>query len=283
MYINTWNLKIKGGVSYCTKMAASMEKEYVQVLVEDNSEAELESSDENDEKEDSFSLDDDTSTKESIETGNDGWADAITKVLGSCSSKKNNNVVLSKAKKDVDIAEVISKDRKNEVQVVSEKGTIIQDEKLPAKQPNKHTYDEKSNVLERKRQKLLWENMGRQKPDVTKKDQERALARIATRGVVQLFNAVQQHQKKVENKLKAAGGTEVKKEKALKSLTKGEFLDMLKGYKSEKPNSLEVSEKKSLQNSHTEGEQWSILRDDFMMGATMKDWDREDSSEEEKV
>ncbi|XP_013771713.1 RRP15-like protein [Limulus polyphemus] len=263
-------------------MAASVWKEHVKVSVEDSNE--VESSDEDDEKEESISLDnDDTSIKESNKTGNDGWADAIAKVLGSCSSKKKNNVVLCKAKKDVEFAEVISKERKNEVQVVNEKGTITQSEKLPTKQPKKRISDEKRDILERKRQKLLWENMGRQKPDVTKKEQERALARIATRGVVQLFNAVQQHQKKVGKKLKAAGGTEVKKEKALKSLTKGDFLDMLKGYKSEKPNNLEVSEKKSLQNSHSGGEQWSILRDDFMMGATMKDWDREDNSDEEKV
>ena len=29
-----------------------------------------------------------------------------------------------------------------------------------------------------------------------------------------------------------------------------------------------------------EGDKWSILRDDFMMGAKMKDWDKENSGDE---
>ena len=59
--------------------------------------------------------------------------------------------------------------------------------------------------LDKKRE---WEMMCRVKPDVVKdKETERNLQRIATRGVVQLFNAVQKHQKNVDEKVKEAGGS----------------------------------------------------------------------------
>ena len=46
--------------------------------------------------------------------------------------------------------------------------------------------------------------MCRVKPDVVKdKETERNLQRIATRGVVQLFNAAQKHQNNVDEKVKA--------------------------------------------------------------------------------
>ena len=48
---------------------------------------------------------------------------------------------------------------------------------------------------------------------------------------MQLFNAVRQPQKVVESKLKDAGSSETRREKVMKSMTKGAFIDLLKGTK----------------------------------------------------
>ncbi len=49
------------------------------------------------------------------------------------------------------------------------------------------------------------------------------------RGVVQLFNAVKKQQKDIDEKLNEVGSSVRKRDKVLKSVTKGAFLDMLKG------------------------------------------------------
>lgn len=48
-------------------------------------------------------------------------------------------------------------------------------------------------------------------------------------GVVQLFNAVRQQQKEIEDKLVEAGPLERKREKALKNIDRQAFLDVLMG------------------------------------------------------
>ena len=52
---------------------------------------------------------------------------------------------------------------------------------------------------------------------------------VCCRGVVQLFNAVKKQQKMIEDKLKEVGSSERKRDQVMKSVTKGAFLDMLKG------------------------------------------------------
>lgn len=100
--------------------------------------------------------------------------------------------------------------------------------------------------------------MCREKLDTVKdRETERALQRIATRclpvfyesvfyivrtkchscchdvffllrGVVQLFNAVRKHQKMMDDKVKEVGGSERKKAKILCSVSKKDFIDVLK-------------------------------------------------------
>ncbi len=45
---------------------------------------------------------------------------------------------------------------------------------------------------------------------------------------MQLFNAVRKQQKSLEEKLKEVGSSELKRDKVLKSVSKGDFLDILK-------------------------------------------------------
>lgn len=48
------------------------------------------------------------------------------------------------------------------------------------------------------------------------------------RGVVQLFNAVRKHQKKVDDQVKEASGSERKKAKIMSSVSKKDFIDVLR-------------------------------------------------------
>lgn len=168
------------------------------------------------------------------ENPNAGWAEAMAKVLG---------------KKTPDT-----------------KPSIL----LKNKQLDKIKEKEKKERLEKKKQldkKRAWENICREKPDVVQdREHERNLQRVATRGVVQLFNALKNHQKNVNERIKEVGGSERKKSKILSSVSKKDFIDVLRGtdvaFKKEK----EIKAEKS---------SWSVLKDDFMMGASMKDWDKE--------
>ncbi|NXK50130.1 RRP15 protein, partial [Chauna torquata] len=179
-----------------------------------------------------------------------GWADAMAKVL----SKKipqNKSIILAKSKK-------LEKEREKEKQ-----------ERL-----------EKRRKLDKKRE---WEMMCRVKPDVVKdRDRERNLQRIATRGVVQLFNAVRMHQKNVDEQVKKAGSSDRKRAKLLSSVSKKDFINVLRSMEGTKgnQNSLGKGTKSKQGEAETEeGPEWNILRDDFMMGASMKDWDKESDGE----
>lgn len=121
----------------------------------------------------------------------------------------------------------------------------------------------------------------RVKPNILEKDRERTLQKIATKGVVQLFNAVRMQQKDVSNKLEEAGPLEVRKEKVLKSIDKRAFLDVLMGEKSQKVDEhIETAKKEN--TSKVTDSTWSVLKEDFMMGAKMKDWDKELEIEDEE-
>ncbi|XP_035601346.1 RRP15-like protein isoform X1 [Oncorhynchus keta] len=153
---------------------------------------------------------------------------------------------------------------------------------LKNKQLDKMKEKEKKENLERKKQtdkKRAWEMMCREKPDLVKdRENERNLQRVATRGVVQLFNAVRKHQKTVDEKVKEAGGSERKKAKLLSSVSKKDFINVLRGTE----GGSEVVIKTERQTTGREAEEkpaWSVLRDDFMMGASMKDWDKESDEE----
>ncbi|XP_020837913.1 RRP15-like protein [Phascolarctos cinereus] len=177
---------------------------------------------------------------------NAGWADAMAKILNK-KTPKSKPTILIKNKE-------LEKEKEKEKQ-----------ERL-----------EKRKQLDKKRE---WEMMCRVKPDVVKdKEVERNLQRIATRGVVQLFNAVRKHQKNVDEKMKEVGGSVRKRAKLMSTVTKKDFISVLRGVDESKdsrsPTGQNPKDKQAKGNSE-EGSSWNILRDDFMMGATMKDWDKE--------
>nr|XP_030124999.3 RRP15-like protein [Taeniopygia guttata] len=179
-----------------------------------------------------------------------GWADAMAKVLNK-KIPQNKSTILAKNKS-------LEKEREKK----------------------KQERQEKKIRLEKKRE---WEMMCRVKPDVVKdREKERNLQRIATRGVVQLFNAVRTHQKKMEEEVKKAGSSEWKRAKLISSVSKRDFIDVLRnmdGAKGAKNPAGKATKSKQGEVKSEEGPEWNILRDDFMMGASMKDWDKESDGE----
>nr|XP_035145216.1 RRP15-like protein [Callithrix jacchus] len=177
---------------------------------------------------------------------NTGWADAMAKVLNK-KTPESKPTILVKNKK-------------------------LEKEKEKLKQ-------ERQEKIKQRDKRMEWEMMCRVKPDVVQdKETERNLQRIATRGVVQLFNAVQKHQKNVDEKVKEAGSSIRKRTKLISTVSKKDFISVLRGM-DESTNETTSSKKKpkakQTEVKSEEGPGWTILRDNFMMGASMKDWDKE--------
>uniref|UniRef100_A0A1A8NLE3 RRP15-like protein n=2 Tax=Nothobranchius TaxID=28779 RepID=A0A1A8NLE3_9TELE len=206
------------------------------------------STDTNSEDEGENSIDADNCSEEESREVNDGgeeakcgWADTMAKILG----KKTTS------------------------------GTIL----VKSKELDKMKEMRRREELEKKKQmdkKRLWEMMCRDKPDIVKDHKnERALQRIATRGVVQLFNSVRKHKKTTDDRLRDVGGSERKKSKILSSFSKRDFISVLR----QTEDGSEVSRKtqKDAVPDSEEKPAWNVLREDFMMEATMKDWDRDGS------
>ncbi|XP_074539726.1 RRP15-like protein isoform X1 [Halichoeres trimaculatus] len=180
---------------------------------------------------------------------NAGWAEAMAKIIGWKTEVAQTSILI----KNKELEKVKKKERQE--------------------------YLEKKKQLDEKRG---WEMMSRMKPDVVKdRVKERALQRVATRGVVQLFNAVRKHQKTVEEKVKEVGGSERKKAKLLSSVTKKDFIDVLR--RREEGGGGQHLTKKTPSIAGDGKPSWSVLSDDFMMGASMKDWDKLSEEEEEEA
>merc|ERR1712179_546277 len=214
----------------------------------------------------------DSNDNDGDEQSKSGWADAMAKVLnigkGSTDLNKGDvgSILLSKARKDAEV--------KNKKKTEGENTESVADIKNVKKEGG----------LSRTQKKYL-ENMCRSKPDITKdKLREKILSKLATRGVVQLFNAVREQQKSLKSQLNSAGGSIRKREAVFKNIDKKGFLDQVLGGRpasNESLPSLKVKKeiKMEVDQDEDEASNWTILKDDYMMGAKMKDWDRCSDSE----
>ncbi|CAH0690262.1 unnamed protein product [Spodoptera exigua] len=199
---------------------------------------------------------------------NEGWADSVAKILGSTKPKNKKTLVLSRAKKHSEIVKAV-KEEKPAFEVIGDetedkKPVELKKEAEVSEPPAKKVKHEKPSI--------------RVKPNILEKDRERILTKIATKGVVQLFNAVRNQQKTIEKEMDRNDLSEGKKEKILKKFDKRAFLDTLMG----QSKSVIVDEEAKVAKSEVKDEdkpRWSALRDDFMMGAKMKDWDKESVDE----
>jgi hypothetical protein len=132
----------------------------------------------------------------------------------------------------------------------------------------------------------------RLKPSVADLDRERIFRKIATRGVVQLFNAVKSQQSEIDRKLQSTK-LESKRDEILKSSdNKKKFLDTLmsgpraqselvdKGVKKEKMD-YSSNEDDDDEQKPTGKSNWSALRDDFMTAKKIG-WDKEAEEDEDE-
>jgi hypothetical protein len=112
------------------------------------------------------------------------------------------------------------------------------------------------------------------KPDIANQPAERKLRLVATRGVVQLFNAIAQHQHQLQKEKEERGSDDDSdfgssdgdddlgppKTKKGKPASKDAFMERLKEKAPPSPSS--------------SASKWSALSDEFMMAPKMRDWDR---------
>lgn len=202
--------------------------------------------------------------------GNSGWADAMRKILETKKPKRKKTIVLSKAKRLCDIKKKEDKE-----------SSLFDIEKVKEEVKSQEIKEEEDVV---KKPQLKEKKLGiRIKPSIMDRERERTLQKIATKGVVQLFNAVKQQQGEINKKLSEAGPLERKREQVLRSIDKTKFLDVLMGgsksisvdndVKNEEQENKKLEKKK-------DNETWSVLREDFVMGTKLKDWDRKEQDED---
>ncbi|KAE8747279.1 hypothetical protein FOCC_FOCC005923 [Frankliniella occidentalis] len=218
----------------------------------------------------------DTETGDPKLHGNAGWADAMAKILRTSKPKGKKSIVLAKAKKLSQVtASQASPDAKEDYGFEIDGEVEDKDVK-----PKVEELDLKPDLVKIKdkikRRAQLAE--GKVKPSILHRERERALSKIATKGVVQLFNAVREQQKDISSKLKEANGSIRKEEKILKSIDKRAFLDVLMGKaQSERVEDNVRIKKQEVKQEKEESDKpatWNVLRDNFLTGSNLKDWDK---------
>ncbi|RUS83047.1 hypothetical protein EGW08_009186, partial [Elysia chlorotica] len=240
-------------------MARSKTKRTTHEVEEDHtieSESNDDSSDEAEERLSDTGFEAEDEKNDSLGEDKSGMASVVARILSKDVSK-SNRVLLARGKTDKEILSDISKRKRQREKDNPDIGT---DESHPG-------ISRKEYLIKEEKRKL-WESMGRKIPSVLDNPKEAKLRKLATQGMVQLFRSVNEHQKVMRDRLSTVGTSEIKKDKVMAGFTKGKFLDLLKGKNG--------SEQK-LQDDHNDGGKWKILQDDYMMGASMKDWDKEGS------
>jgi len=207
----------------------------------------------------------DSDTNEEV-TEKSGMADVLARILSKDTSK-SNRLLLAKGKTDKEIVEDI-KARKRKRDIAA--GIVSSEEST-----DKTLRSDKEELVYKEEKRKIWEGMSRKMPNVLDIPRETKLRKIATQGVVQLFRSVNEHQKVMKKKISAVGSSERKKDKVISEMThKGKFLDLLK------PRGPKATKSEPSSGKFESSGKWKILQDDFMMGAQLKDWDKQDDDEQ---
>ncbi|XP_055317931.1 RRP15-like protein [Sitodiplosis mosellana] len=254
---------------------------------ESDNEEEMASDNESDEADNEF---DDNESEGDDEADNDdegnaGWADAFAKVLQQEKPKNKKYLVLSKATKLADKKEKDDADKKVTFEIDG-KGDDDDDDEDVKPELNEEDAKPTSNELElaliarkERSNKLL---QLRVKPSAMDRERERALKRISTKGVVQLFNAVRSQQRDLVHRLEKAGPLDHRRDEVLNNVNKRQFLDMLMGGKRAKSENVDNPIKDEKEDG-SKPSQWSVLRDDFMTNKKLKHWDEDEGSDNQAV
>lgn len=206
----------------------------------------------------------DSDVEEERMRGTAGMANAMARILGvsAPASGSSRPVILSKTKTPL---QKMAEKEKQEEKEMKEKRRSNRERNLAALHVPLSVATTGSMVA----------SANQNSSDLVKElEQERVHRRVATRGVVALFNAISQHQKKSSDP--APSTAETSRSKAeVKKLTKHGFLDMIKSTAASK-------QEKAVAKTEADKSkpQWNALHDDFMMDSKKK-WDQESSEEED--
>lgn len=272
------------GLETSKKIGKSPKRAHVELKANEEGDSITDSEDDYEKEEnesDNSEIEDNTSehSHDFKSTSNAGWANVMQKILGTKKPKRKKTIVLAKAKKLCDVKEK-EKDVSFEIDGVEEEIKTELEEASPTIESKHIQY----NWIQAKPKRRETSLGIRVKPSILDRERERLLQKIATKGVVQLFNAVRQQQTDISKKLSQAGPLERKREQVLKNIDKNAFLDILMGgTKSTSVDNAVKSETtvKATENKEKDEKIWSVLRDDFVMGAKLKDWDKKNAEEED--
>jgi hypothetical protein len=180
--------------------------------------------------------------------GGAGFADAMNKLLGPASKATSS----------------FSSSTSSSTSSSKSSPIIMSKRKTPNMRQIEEERDETRLEKRSRQERAALDQIKRSRPSVKSYNYEKELKKIATRGVVALFNAVSEAQKPAEDE----------NVKVAKDMDKSDFLDMLQ----EKTKAGSAA-KATAEATGTEDATPSYLRDDFMTGASMKHWDQEDEEE----
>jgi len=216
-----------------------VENEEVKDLLKDNQASldDNDSDDSDDEINNEMSDDDENEKNTDAQGRNIALASVMSRILH---TETNEKPILAKAKE------------------IEQK---IEDEKLDYKA---------RKALTAERKKL--EEKDRVIPDYTTFEYEKKLRKLATRGVVKLFNAIKTAQEKSNEVHTLVTNKKPKVEVAKKS-----FMDMLQETNKQKSSTKELSNK---ENSESKEPTWNVFSDNYGMNASIKDWDKEEEEKE---
>ena len=206
--------------------------------------------------------------------GNVGWANSIAKVLNSSKPQKKKGLVLSRAKK-------ITSSKPKEAEQKQKYDFEVEGEA----KDKEETPSVDGSTTEPKKSKNIPLEL-RTKPTFKDFEKERALKKVATRGVVQLFNAIRTQQKDLVLQMDEAGPLDHKKDAVLNNINKRKFLDVLMKGKRAKSEAVDEDGENSEEEEDDEAvdqrkSEWSVLRDDFMTNKKLKNWDQDESDDDE--
>ena len=187
-----------------------------------------------------------------------GMANAMARILGTQTKKGTSHVVLSKTTTPM---QRLQQAEKLALKEAKEKRKLNRDRNLtalhiPLSVATSHMSTGSTSL-------------------VTELNLERTHRRVATRGVVALFNAIAQHQNETKEVV-----TNTESSDKVKKMTKHGFLDMIKTTAKETTQSTK-QETTTTAAKTTSKPQWNALQDNYLLDSKLKDWDKESSEEED--
>lgn len=218
--------------------------------------------------------DDGETDTEDDNAGNIGWAAALANTLQQEKPKNKKYLVLSRSNKSVEDANQATGIKSKLNFEIEDNGEIKPNVEILDIKPNSNQLE--MAMIERKERRDRLAQL-RVKPSVMDQDRERSFKRIATKGVVQLFNAVRTQQRDLDDRLEKAGPLDHKRDGVLNNINKRQFLDMLMGGKRAKSENVDNPVKDENEADGERPSKWSVLRDDFMTNKKLAShWNQDD-------